>query len=65
MIDQAYDGQVFNVAFSDVPEKKTDLVTGKYELILLRQIPVLLTLFMQTGHWRRLLGFSQNFPNNG
>lgn len=32
MIDPAYDGQVFNVALSDVPEKKTDLVTDRYEL---------------------------------
>lgn len=32
MIDSAYNSQVFNVALSDVPEKKTDLVTGKYEL---------------------------------
>ncbi len=32
MIDPAYNGQVFNVALSDVPEKKTDLVEGKYTL---------------------------------
>jgi DNA modification methylase len=32
MIDPAYDGKVFNIALSDVPEKKSDLVTGKYEL---------------------------------
>jgi len=32
MIDPAYDGQVFNVAMSDVPERKTDLVSGTYEL---------------------------------
>jgi hypothetical protein len=32
MIDTDYDGQVFNVVFSDVPEKKTDLVKGTYEL---------------------------------
>jgi len=32
MIDLAYDGQVFNVAFSDVPAKKSDLVSGTYEL---------------------------------
>jgi len=32
MIDPAYDGQVFNVALADVPEKKTDLVVGRYEL---------------------------------
>jgi len=32
MIDTAYDGQVFNVKLSDVPEKKNDLVLGKYEL---------------------------------
>lgn len=32
MIDTAYDGEVFNVCLSDVPEKKADLVKGKYEL---------------------------------
>jgi hypothetical protein len=32
MIDTVYDGQVFNVALSDVPERKTDLVAGRYEL---------------------------------
>ncbi len=32
MIDTAYNGQVFNVAFSDVPERKGDLVSGLYEL---------------------------------
>jgi hypothetical protein len=32
MIDPAYDGQVFNVALSDVPERKTDLVADRYEL---------------------------------
>jgi DNA modification methylase len=32
MIDPVYDGKVFNVALSDVPERKTDLVTGRYEL---------------------------------
>ena len=32
MIDSAYNGQVFNITVSDVPEKKSDLVTGKYEL---------------------------------
>jgi hypothetical protein len=32
MVDPAYDGQVFNVAMSDVPERKTDLVAGRYEL---------------------------------
>ena len=32
MIDTAYDGTVFNVALSDVPEKKDDLVRGEYEL---------------------------------
>ncbi len=32
MIDTAYDGQVFNMAFSDVPERKADLVSGRYEL---------------------------------
>ena len=32
MVDTAYDGQVFNVALSDVPEKKADFVAGTYEL---------------------------------
>ena len=32
MIDSAYDGQVFNIVLADVPERKTDLVSGKYEL---------------------------------
>jgi DNA modification methylase len=32
MIDPSYDGRVFNVALSDVPEKKDDFVRGKYEL---------------------------------
>jgi DNA modification methylase len=32
LIDTAYDGQVFNIALSDVPERKDDLVSGRYEL---------------------------------
>jgi adenine-specific DNA-methyltransferase len=32
MIDAAYDGEVFNVVLADVPEKKCDLVSGKYVL---------------------------------
>jgi hypothetical protein len=32
LIDTSYDGQVFNVALSDVPERKSDLVFGHYEL---------------------------------
>lgn len=32
MIDSAYDGKVFNIVLSDVPEKKSDLVQGRYEL---------------------------------
>jgi DNA modification methylase len=32
MIDTAYDGKVFNVTYSDVPERKNDLVAGEYEL---------------------------------
>ena len=30
MIDSAYDDKVFNITLSDVPEKKNDLVEGKY-----------------------------------
>jgi len=32
MIDAAYDGAVFNISYADVPEKKSDLVAGSYEL---------------------------------
>lgn len=32
MIDPAWDGEVFDVALSDVPERKDDLVSGEYEL---------------------------------
>ncbi len=32
MIDPAYNGRVFNVVLADVPEKKSDLVQGKYTL---------------------------------
>ena len=32
MIDPAYNGELFNIALADVPEKKDDLVTGQYEL---------------------------------
>ena len=32
MVDPVYDGKVFNVALSDVPARKDDLVNGKYEL---------------------------------
>jgi len=32
LIDSDYDGKVFNITYSDVPEKKSDLVEGKYEL---------------------------------
>jgi len=32
LIDNNYNGKVFNIAYSDVPEKKNDLVEGKYEI---------------------------------
>ncbi|WP_462390193.1 site-specific DNA-methyltransferase [Acidovorax sp. Q11] len=32
LIDPVYNGQVFNVALADVPERKQDLVAGRYEL---------------------------------
>jgi len=32
MVDTAYDSQVFNIAHSDMPEKKSDLVAGHYDL---------------------------------
>lgn len=32
LIDSNYNGKVFNIVYSDVPEKKNDLVEGKYEI---------------------------------
>lgn len=32
LMDNDYDGKVFNIKYSDVPEKKSDLVVGKYEI---------------------------------
>ena len=32
LVDTAYDGEVFNIVLSDVPERKDDLVLGRYEL---------------------------------
>jgi len=32
LIDNNYDGKVFNIKRSDVPQKRTDLITGKYEV---------------------------------
>jgi adenine-specific DNA-methyltransferase len=32
MVDPAWDGRVFNVALSDIPERRTDLVQGNYDL---------------------------------
>lgn len=34
LIDNNYNGKVFNIALSDVPEKKNDLIEGKYEIEL-------------------------------
>jgi len=32
LIDTNFDGNTFHIVYSDVPEKKTDLVAGKYEI---------------------------------
>ncbi len=32
LIDAQHDGQVFNVTLADVPERKQDLVAGRYEI---------------------------------
>ena len=32
LIDTDYDGKTFNISYSDVPEKKKDLIKGAYEL---------------------------------
>lgn len=36
LIDGNYNGKVFNITHSDVPEKKNDLVTGRYEIDVLK-----------------------------
>lgn len=33
-IDTAYDGEVFNVVVADIPERKTDVVAGSYDVEL-------------------------------
>jgi DNA modification methylase len=37
LIDTTYDGKTFHIIYSDVPEKKDDLVKGKYEVELPNQ----------------------------
>ena len=32
LIDNNYDGKIFHIVYSDVPERKNDLVKGKYEI---------------------------------
>lgn len=32
LIDNNYDGKTFHIVYSDVPEKKNDLIEGKYEI---------------------------------
>jgi DNA modification methylase len=32
LVDTNYDGKTFYIVYSDIPEKKSDLVTGKYEI---------------------------------
>jgi DNA modification methylase len=32
LIDNKYDGKTFHIVYSDVPEKKNDLIKGKYEI---------------------------------
>jgi len=32
LIDNNYDGNTFHIIYSDVPERKSDLVKGKYEI---------------------------------
>jgi len=41
MIDSSYDGQTFDIAIADIPERKTDLVTGTYEFELPAESPAI------------------------
>ncbi len=34
MVDTSYDGESFEIVVADIPERKTDLVGGTYELDL-------------------------------
>jgi SAM-dependent methyltransferase len=37
LIDTNFDGKTFHIVYSDVPEKKQDLVKGKYEIEILKK----------------------------
>lgn len=37
LIDSDCDGQVFRIGLSDIPERKTDLVSGHYEVPVSRE----------------------------
>ena len=37
LIDNDYDGTVFRISKSDIPERKSDLVEGKYEILLSKE----------------------------
>ncbi len=37
LIDTNYNGEVFNICYSDVPTKKTDMINGNYELSILSE----------------------------
>jgi len=41
LIDNNYDSNTFHIVYSDVPEKKNDLVTGKYEIEILKKKTIL------------------------
>ncbi len=45
MIDLDYDGEVFDINLSDVPERKDDLVVGRYEL----EAPVVVKIIDMLG----------------
>ena len=40
LIDNAYDGKVFNIVYSDVPKKKKELIKGKYQITVKGKIAV-------------------------
>jgi len=50
LIGTNYDGEVFNIALSDIPEKKDDLVQGTYELSLENpQTPIAIKIIDMLG----------------
>ncbi|MDD3175352.1 MAG: site-specific DNA-methyltransferase [Candidatus Nanoarchaeia archaeon] len=49
LIDTEYNGKVFNIKYSDVPEKKKDFVLGKYELDIPKKTTIAVKIIDMLG----------------